>query len=100
MRTVVQPALDARWIPFFEVHNTGVQLHEEEGYNCGLYCALWARDLLQDVPVDFELPRWSQKQLRILRLRWEVRLQRVAATAAASRGHVVGLSELLDSLNV
>ena len=32
-------------LPFFELVNVGVQLDQEDGHNCGLFCAMWARQV-------------------------------------------------------
>eukprot|EP01112_Ceratiomyxa_fruticulosa_P004480 TRINITY_DN15020_c0_g1_i1.p1 TRINITY_DN15020_c0_g1~~TRINITY_DN15020_c0_g1_i1.p1 ORF type:complete len:320 (-),score=37.72 TRINITY_DN15020_c0_g1_i1:141-1100(-) len=64
---------------FFRLVNVGIQLREEEGYNCGLYCALWARILTMnaaDIDLnDFgELPKFTKKQLMQEREDWNYRL--------------------------
>jgi hypothetical protein len=99
---VIRPALEQNALPFFQILNVGVQLEQNDGHNCGLYCALWARQLLgrsdpeittssgnsdslpleadqagseeEDASWQVALPRWNQTHMKLLRLRWQRRL--------------------------
>jgi hypothetical protein len=48
-------------------------------YNCGMYCALWAREILAAPPSEangqcFDWPHWTSKQMKVLRFMWQARL--------------------------
>ena len=62
-------------LSFFTLHNVAVQVREEEGFNCGLYCSLWARAALHVLPSVSLLPQYLSNE--------PVRLP--------SQNHVIGL---------
>jgi hypothetical protein len=70
-------------LSFFKLVNVGVQLSEEEGYNCGMYAALWARVMLHDWvaygdgkegSANPTLPKYSTAELMQQRITWNERL--------------------------
>mmetsp|Transcript_44560 Transcript_44560/g.112268 ORF Transcript_44560/g.112268 Transcript_44560/m.112268 type:complete len:383 (+) Transcript_44560:135-1283(+) len=58
------------------IHNVGVQLEEREGFNCGLYCALWARHLMRSM----QICAYDQEEMYELRMKWHLRLQQVGGS--------------------
>ena len=63
-------------LSFFALHNVAVQVREEEGFNCGLYCSLWARAALHVLPSLSLLPQCLSNE----------------PLALPSQNHVIGLS--------
>jgi len=77
----VRTQLNRYNLSFFELRNVGIQLVHEEGHNCGLYCALWARSLLTSSgrgtpysPDNAIICKYSKRQLVKEREQWQDRL--------------------------
>mmetsp|Transcript_16607 Transcript_16607/g.49676 ORF Transcript_16607/g.49676 Transcript_16607/m.49676 type:complete len:342 (-) Transcript_16607:46-1071(-) len=73
---------------FFRLINVGVQLKENEGYNCGLYCALWARAFVHPRGTG-EVTRYTREELGEQREAWQERLsEKLSLIQAHHSGHV------------
>eukprot|EP01113_Clastostelium_recurvatum_P002960 TRINITY_DN11278_c0_g1_i1.p1 TRINITY_DN11278_c0_g1~~TRINITY_DN11278_c0_g1_i1.p1 ORF type:complete len:310 (+),score=24.49 TRINITY_DN11278_c0_g1_i1:56-985(+) len=78
----VRSQLNKMSLSFFRLVNVGIQLLEEEGYNCGMYCALWARGLCTDESIPgvmlgrkhIELPKYTRKDILEQRGVWHKKL--------------------------
>jgi hypothetical protein len=79
-------------LSFFRLVNVGVQLSQKEGYNCGMYAALWARVMLHDWIAHGEnanpaLPKYSTFDIMQQRLQWNERLVSMIRRSQASSPH-------------
>jgi len=70
----VRTHLSRYGLSFFRLINVGVQLRQEEGYNCGMYSALWARQFLYDAAQSDDVQSFTTKQLNEARQLWHNRL--------------------------
>eukprot|EP01104_Vermistella_antarctica_P001118 TRINITY_DN11173_c0_g1_i1.p1 TRINITY_DN11173_c0_g1~~TRINITY_DN11173_c0_g1_i1.p1 ORF type:complete len:336 (+),score=59.37 TRINITY_DN11173_c0_g1_i1:186-1193(+) len=79
-------------LSFFSLENVGVQLAEAEGYNCGMYCALWARSLIhkhcissESIFSDHSFRCYNKANLLDKRKLWQDRLSAGGATYLSPR---------------
>lgn len=85
---------------YFSVHSVAVQLRHHEGFNCGLYAALWARHVLRGGRAA-EMPVPGPAEVAALRVLWQARLSarpRFVRLAAAAREEAAAVEELAGSV--
>ena len=70
----VRTQLSRYQLSFFRLINVGIQLRQEEGYNCGMYSALWARQFLHGNSNTGVVKAYTTKQLNEAREIWHQRL--------------------------
>jgi hypothetical protein len=67
----VRTQLPTLQLPFFHLVNTEIQLTQQEGYNCGMYCGLWARSYILDKK---SIHKYTLEEMDVERNFWERQL--------------------------